>query len=169
MWLKAVNYKESWDFQRRLVAFYQETYSVSTFAVAKCSSTASVSLIGTVPPDSVWRDAACFYFLRAAWSKRGINPQTSCSELLQWGARRETVQSVQHVSLFQVEASLLDELRWLSSGCCRYRTIGAVVWFCWTEKFLRLLVLYIQTVKTRKQVNYNILWHRQNELKKNNV
>lgn len=54
--------------------FYQETHSISTFAVAKCSSTASVSLIGRVPSDSVWRDAACIWLLWATWPKLGRSP-----------------------------------------------------------------------------------------------
>lgn len=56
--------------------FIKRLIQTATFAVAKCSSTACVSLIGTAPPDSVWRDAACMCFLSATWPKYCLNPRT---------------------------------------------------------------------------------------------
>lgn len=82
MGLLAVNYAQISNFQRRLVAFHQETYSISTLAAVKCSSTASVSLIGTVPPDCVWRDAASIDFLRAARPKMRRKPANTLQRAL---------------------------------------------------------------------------------------
>lgn len=116
MGLKAMKYIQIFVFQRRLVAFCQEIYSISTLAVAKFSSTGSVSLIGTVPPDSVWRDAACIYFLRAARPKmrskwRDCANNSTCASL-PGGCKK-------------VLGSLSDEFR------CGYGCSSAVVSSLW--------------------------------------